>query len=271
METFLSLLIQGALSLFGVAAQHELNREDWAAQNEYNETMYNKYNAPVARMEQLKNAGLSDSAIGQALSGSNGSSTMVSSAPIQPTNIMDAISGFGQLTNENQRVKNETDLKIANIDEIKQNIKKLAKETDRIEAEKEKINADTQLTEQEKKDLMNRIEVYEYSMENLKTASDTELRKITRETQKAYYDMRKALHENNVSAYDELAAKYKAGFLRKFHVPFDSDSKFVMQIIKDIFGMMNDGILPEFGIMNNDSLDDSVIEGSVEKGITRNS
>ena len=79
MNEFFASLISGVVSLFMQnkmnEKQHAQNISDWQMQNQYNERMYNNYNSPVARAEQLGDAGLSDAAIGQALSGFNGSGT----------------------------------------------------------------------------------------------------------------------------------------------------------------------------------------------------
>ena len=116
MEAFFSALISGIIGLFISDQQHRQNISDWQMQNNYNENMYNEYNSPSARVEQLKNAGLSDAAIGQALSGFSGSGTSIASAPIQPNNISDSLSSIFGNINDTMRVGNETKL---NYEEIK--------------------------------------------------------------------------------------------------------------------------------------------------------
>lgn len=104
MEKFIASLISGVLMLFG---QKKLNEDVWDKQNEYNELMYQKYNSPTAQSQELKKAGLSDSAIGQALSGYNGQSLDITSSPLQPANIMESLSGVAGLNNDEARLKLE--------------------------------------------------------------------------------------------------------------------------------------------------------------------
>lgn len=114
MNEFFASLISGVVSLFMQnkmnERQHVQNISDWQMQNEYNEQMYNNYNSPVARAEQLSNAGLSDAAIGQALSGFNGSGTAIQSSPLQPTNIAEMFSSIFGNVNDTMRLGNETAL-----------------------------------------------------------------------------------------------------------------------------------------------------------------
>ena len=87
MEEFFSALLKGIVGLFVSSVQHEQNLTDWSRQNEYNEMQYIKHGSPSARANEMHEAGLSDAAIGQALSGGSSNATMLSSAPLQPNNI----------------------------------------------------------------------------------------------------------------------------------------------------------------------------------------
>lgn len=91
-----------------VAAQEGLNLFNMDKQNTHNLDVYEKYNTPLAQAEQLKAAGVSDAGIGQALTGHQGASIDLTSAPMQPNNMTDAINSMTNMFNDTRRVENET-------------------------------------------------------------------------------------------------------------------------------------------------------------------
>ena len=122
MEQFFAALISGVMSYFASNQlqdkQHTQNIGDWQMQNRYNEQMYNEYNSPKARAEQLAEAGMSDAGIGSALSGFNGSGTSIVSSPMQPTNIGDMFSQMFGSINDTMRLGNESAKNRADIEQI---------------------------------------------------------------------------------------------------------------------------------------------------------
>lgn len=118
MEDFFSALLRGIVGLFVSNIQHEQNLTDWSRQNQYNEMQYMQHGSPAARAKELGEAGLSDAAIGQALSGGSSSATMLASAPLQPNNISEAlnsaftnINATEKLPHEIRELEAEVDLK----------------------------------------------------------------------------------------------------------------------------------------------------------------
>lgn len=99
-QAIIQAFLNGLQSMYINDYQHKQSIGDWNMQNNYNENMYNQYNSPVARAKQLSDAGLSDAAIGAALSGFNGSGTQIASAPMNPTNTSGILADvFGALNN----------------------------------------------------------------------------------------------------------------------------------------------------------------------------
>jgi hypothetical protein len=106
METFIASFIVGMIA---AAMQHSNNISDMGMQNQYNERMWNLHSSPTARADELRMAGLSDSAIAQALTGYNGAGTTLNSAPMQPTDMMSHL--YDLLGSANETKKTESDIK----------------------------------------------------------------------------------------------------------------------------------------------------------------
>lgn len=95
-------------SLGVVAAQEGVNLFNMDHQNAHNLEVYEQYNTPIAQAKQLKDAGVSDAGIGQALTGHQGASIDLTSAPMQPNNMTDAINSMTNMFNDTRRLDNET-------------------------------------------------------------------------------------------------------------------------------------------------------------------
>lgn len=102
------------------------NKQTMDMTNQINQNQYDLYNSPTARADALRKAGLSDAAIGAALSGYSGQSGItLTSQPLQPTSVGSTISDlFSSLTGigDLERKKGETKSNIA-LNEVQ--IKKL--------------------------------------------------------------------------------------------------------------------------------------------------
>lgn len=279
METFIASFIVG---LMAAAMQHQSNASDFGMQNQYNERMWNLHSSPMARADELRQAGLSDSAIAQALTGYTGAGTTLQSAPMQPTDIMSHL--YDLLGSANETKKTASDIKFndASIEKmgveagytgaqlkvyeatskylieragiendfIKSGIRKNRAEASKSEAEADKIRLDARYQE-----------IENYIKEN---TADDEIQKIKNEIKQqnknfkltdaqidsllanaAYmYEEAEALNIlDDVKEKEAAEARFYEKFLQEYGVPYD-----VVKDVADTGVRVLDSVLGIFGI-----------------------
>jgi len=279
METFIASFIVGMIA---AAMQHSNNISDMGMQNQYNERMWNLHSSPTARADELRMAGLSDSAIAQALTGYNGAGTTLNSAPMQPTDMMSHL--YDLLGSANETKKTESDIKFndASIEKmgieagytgaqlkvyeatskylieragiendfIKSSINKNESETKKIKAETDKISLDARYQE-----------IENYIKEN---TADDEIKKIKNEIKQqnknleltdaqiesllanAAYMYEQAEQINildDVKEKEAAEAKFYEEFLKEFGVPYE-----VCKDVADTGVKVLESVIGMFGI-----------------------
>ena len=194
------------------------------------ENYYNKYSNPVAQREQLRNAGLSDSAIGQALSGFNGAGTTVQAyqpaAPDFSASIGELLNQYNQLRTTDKDIEQKT----AEIEFTQKNKEKLANEIDKLKTENDynKIQLD----------------ILEKTKQMVIDGKQAELKNIVATAKKAQYDVKEA--------------KWRYNFLKAFGIPYDG-GKYVREIALGTSGHTVKKIAEWWSTMWEDIID--VLEG----------
>lgn len=224
-------LIGGLLAAY---MQGDLNRKAVEETNLYNEEMYNEHMHPVARAKELKLAGLSDSAIGQALSGAgSGTSLNLNSQPNQAPDIMNSILGALNAGN----IANDTENKKLTGDQIKQNIKRA------------KLDYNHAVDE---------YNVYYHTMDKLIQMKDYELQQLFYNLQQTKSAAVIAKNQEDMAKYESIIAQFKTDWFNTVGIEYDKAvlSDNILEMIDNLIHLLGGQYIDgDYKSKNIDELD----------------
>lgn len=185
-----------------------------------NEEYYNQYGSPVAIRKQMRDAGMSDAAIGQKITGVGGG-TVLQSVQAQPADYQNAI---GNLVEKMQGVeKNEKELDEMDLDIIQ---KRLQNESQRINNRSARYNLAKLPWELKKLKYEAGIseeayQVARYTFDDMVNMTGKQLKQMDAALTKAYVEIIGALYDNDVKKYDATIANFKYELSHNLGVPIE--------------------------------------------------
>lgn len=217
-------IIAALIEAAAIIAQTGANIYSSSSAQNKNEEYYNNYGSPVAIKKQLKDAGLSDAAIGQKIAGT-GSGTVLQSVQAQPADLQ---GGIGDIIEKIQGIKKSgKEIEGLDLDVIQ---KRLQNESQRLNIkaarfnlaklpwELKKLKYDAGMSEEA-------YQVARYTTDNLIKMSDKQLKQMDATLTKTYCEIIGSMYDNDVKKYEACVSNFKYEVSRLTGIPYEQIDK----------------------------------------------